>query len=231
MKRKTDQYAEFADHPRYGRRPHITGLNPDPIRSDVQLHWNATTHQEVVYQFESVLGKKWPYGDFSAYALGKRIPNTAIAADTTKQTRATVPVTHYFDLDRHCRDCQRPFIFFAQEQKYWYEELGFGLESDCVRCVECRKKQQGIARLRERYETLFHIENKTTEQTLQMAEACISLIESAVFTSRQLNRVGMLLNTIPANADEKTQSRCNQLRSRMRLVITQDDQHNDRPNQ
>ena len=179
MERKTDKYAAFVDHPRYGRRPNLTGLNPHPRDRDVHLHWNTTTHREIVAAFEAVTGQKWPYGDLSSYAEPiKRIPNTAIVADLTRQTAATVPVTHYFDLERICRDCGRPFIFFAREQKHWYEELGFGLESDCVRCVECRKEQQGIARQRERYETLFHVADRTVDQNIEMAGCCLSLIEN-----------------------------------------------------
>ncbi len=207
MKRKTNKYADFADHPRYGRRPNFTGLDPDPMRGDVQLHWNTTTQHEIVLQYEVVLGKKWPHGDFSAYSRGKRIPKTAIVADTTRQVHATVPVTHYFDLERTCCDCNRPFIFFAEEQQHWYEELGFGLESDCVRCVECRKRQQGIARQREVYESLFHVENRTEEQALEMADACLSLVESGTFTFRQIERVRMLLNSIPEEADVRQRSR------------------------
>ena len=108
MARKPDRYSEFVDHPRYGRRPNITGLNPNPMADDVRLHWNATTHDEVVAQFESVTGKRWPYGDPGSYFdLTKRISNTAITADLTQQTPATVSVTHYFDLERRCRDCRR----------------------------------------------------------------------------------------------------------------------------
>ena len=39
-----DPYQEFVDHPRYGRRPILTGLNPSPFDAEVRLHWNATTH-------------------------------------------------------------------------------------------------------------------------------------------------------------------------------------------
>lgn len=205
MKRNTDEYAEFVDHPRYGRRPHVTGLNPNPMHDDVQLHWNTITHQELVAGYEAVIGK-WPYGDFSAYSRGNRIPNTAIVADPVRQTRATVPVTHYFDLTRECRDCNRPFIFFAEEQKYWYEELEFGLESDCVRCFECRKSQQEIARQRELYEALFHVKNRDFDQNLQMADACLSLIECGIFTTRKTERVRMLLNSIPHDADVRKRS-------------------------
>jgi hypothetical protein len=202
MTRKSDEYAEFVDHPRYGRRPNITGLDPSPMDRDVHLHWNAVAQNEIVARFKSITGKKWPYGDLSSYgSRTKRIADTAIPADLTRQTPATVPVTHYFDLERKCRDCDRPFIFFAAEQKHWYEELGFGLDSDCVRCVECRKRQQGIARQREIYESLFHIPNKTADQLLQMASACLSLIESGVYTARQTERVRMLLNAVPDDAN------------------------------
>lgn len=216
MRRKSDKYAMFADHPRYGRRPNFTRLNPSPTDPGVHLHWNATTHHEIAAQFEAVTGTQWPYGDPGAYLNHtRRIANTAIAADLTKQTRTTVPVTHYFDLERRCRDCHCPFIFFAEEQKHWYEQLGFGLESDCVRCVECRKQQQGIARHREVYESLFHVPNKTEEETVTMADACLSLIENAVFTTRQIERVRSLLRSIPKEADIRKGSRYSDLVERV----------------
>jgi hypothetical protein len=109
------------------------------------------------------------------------IAGTAVAADLGRQTPATFAVTHYFDIERTCRECGRSYIFFAAEQKYWYEDLGFGLDSDCARCVECRKKEQGIARDRETYETLSHVAERTTEQSLEMADICLKLIEGGHF--------------------------------------------------
>jgi hypothetical protein len=170
MKRK-DEYENFVEHPRYGKRPRITGLNPETDCLKVFIHWHSP---------ESC-----------------RIPGTAINADLTKQTRATVPVTHYFDVKRNCRECNRPFIFFAEEQKHWYEELGFGVDSDCVRCPQCRKRQQVLARTRERYEGLFHLAERNVEQDLEMADCSLTLIENDVFHPQQTERVRMLLNGIP----------------------------------
>jgi hypothetical protein len=170
MKRK-DEYETFVEHPRYGKRPRITGLNPKTDYLKVFIHWHSP---------ESC-----------------RIPGTAIKADLTKQAQATVPVTHYFDVKRSCRECDRPFIFFAEEQKHWYEELGFGLDSDCVRCSLCRRRQQGLARKRERYEELFHLVERNVEQNLEMADCCLTLIEKGVFHPRQAERVRMLINRIP----------------------------------
>ena len=190
MKRIPDEYATYIEHPRYGRRPRITGLNPETrYGSDVFIHWHSSKEC--------------------------RIPNTAIPADLTQQTPATVPVTHYYDVKRHCIDCGKPFLFFAEEQKHWYEELGFGLESDCVRCVVCRKRQQGLARNRERYEELFHVSDRTTDENLEMAACCLSLIEGTVFHERQTARVRMLLNRISTESDKITQNRFKELRARL----------------
>jgi hypothetical protein len=227
MTRKSDKHVEFVDHPRYGRRPNITGLNPSPLDRGVHLHWNTTEHHEIVAQFEFVMGKKWPYGDLSSYSSNRtrRIANTAILADLARQTPATVPVTHYFDLERKCRDCGRPFIFFAEEQKHWYEELGFGLDSDCVRCAECRKLQQGIARQREIYETLFHVPNRTEEESIEMADACLSLIESGVFTKKQTQRVRSLLNAVPEDSDLRQRFHYAQLIERVLSAEKKGEEH------
>lgn len=153
------------------------------------------------------LQSDWPDTQLATWANSfdqgtKRIPNTAVRANTARQLTATVAVTHYFDLDRICRDCQQPFIFFAYEQKYWYEELGLRLEADCIRCVPCRKRHRKIADARRRYEVLFHIPEKTAEQALEMADCCLQLISDGVFTQKQTERIRMLLNIAKRLASE-----------------------------
>ena len=171
----TRKYENYVEHPRFGRYPQLTGLNPesDLMTGQPFLHWNAAD----------------------------RIANTAIQADRSRQSPATVPVTHYYDVKRTCRDCNRPFIFFAQEQKHWYEDLGLPLEADCVRCVPCRKRQQGIALKRERYEELFHVADRTPAEDVEMAECCLSLIEAGMFHQRQTQRVRELLKRIDSHGE------------------------------
>jgi hypothetical protein len=214
-----DKYTEYADHPRYGRRPKITGLNPDPLDREVNLHWIALSLEETAARIELLSGHKWEHGDLASYARDmKRIPNTAIPADRTRQTAAVVPVTHYFDVDRMCLDCARRFIFFAEEQRHWYEELGFGLESDCVRCVDCRKRQQGLAQKRQRYEDLFHKPDRTGEESVEMAEYCLLFIESSIFSKRQTQRVRLLLNNVANAPDDTLRVRCAELLARVRTI-------------
>ena len=195
-----DRYAAFAVHPRYGQGPRVTGLNPQPS-SGAQpgepltfLHWHPPAR--------------------------KRIPNTAVVANWRKQKFTVVPVTHYFDAARTCRDCGLEFIFYALEQQHWYEELGFSLDADCVRCVSCRKVDQAIAAQRRRYETLLHAPQRSDEESLDMAECCMALVEAALFSPRQTERVRMLLNVTAATAASKLQQRREQLRERLAAFDT-----------
>ncbi|TAN42146.1 MAG: hypothetical protein EPN25_03765 [Nitrospirae bacterium] len=151
QKRKPSKYDTFVEHPRYGRYPKITGLDPDRSSPHVFIHWNASDPEEVTEAVRSVLGWRPSFPDTGR----RRVPGTAIAADTAAQQLATVAVTHYYDVERKCRDCGQMFIFFAVEQKHWYETLRFPLEADCVRCPLCRKKEHFLARRRAEYERLL----------------------------------------------------------------------------
>lgn len=171
-----DDFAEYVAHPRYGQGPRVTGMNPaikysyeagEPI---VKLHWHSPPE--------------------------RRVPNTAIEADISKQIFTTFPVTHYFDSKRTCCHCRRPFLFFAEEQRHWYEELGFSIEANCVRCVPCRKDEQRIARKLQRYQELVGTANPSDDERIEMAECCVSLIEASVFSQRQHERVRMLLHRV-----------------------------------
>lgn len=210
-------YDTFVDHPRFGRRPRITGLDPKPFDPGVRLHWHSIAHKE----YKAKYGASWTVPDpednprLSAY-VARRIPNTAIVADVERQTwQCCDPVTHYFDLAQICSDCKRWFIFFAEEQKYWYEELGFRLESGCIRCVECRKKEQGIAWVRQTYERLSHVTNRDVQQCLEMAEACLVLIEAGHFGPRRTETVRMLFNSIPKDAAVRNEPRFADLQNRL----------------
>tara|TARA_R110002073_G_scaffold329790_1_gene512811 strand:- start:2788 stop:3384 length:597 start_codon:yes stop_codon:yes gene_type:complete len=175
MNCRTDIYADFVNHPRYGRSPRFTGLNPiDDLSRGIYLGWHSRADE--------------------------RIAETAIVANTDCQGDATVPVTHYFDLRRQCRDCGRNFIFFADEQRYWYETLHFYLGADCVRCIDCRVAERDTKRLRERYETLLNHTERSDLDALELAETAMLLIDRGVFGHRCIERVRSLLNSIPADS-------------------------------
>lgn len=168
---KTPRYDDYVEHPRYGRSPRFTDANPDTNKDfTIYLHWHSPAD--------------------------KRVPDTAVEANPKRQAPATVHVTHYFDVRRTCEDCKRPFLFFAEEQKFWYEELGFPLESDAVRCAPCRKNARGIARVRGRYEALYHAE-RSREEELEFVECLRALVAADAVGPRAAERLRALEKRLP----------------------------------
>jgi hypothetical protein len=214
IRSRQQDYLDYVEHPRFGKAPRFTGLDPNPDAPDVHLHPNTgciTARQRE--RIEELFGRQWlPFDSIEDC----KIAGTAIAADISKQTPASLPATHYYDLDKECRDCRKRFIFFAVEQKHWYEDLRFPLEADAVHCPECRKKLQWIARMRRRHEELFHIKKKTVEQGLESAACCLVLIEQGLFPRRQTTQVRRLLNSIPES--ERKSPEFATLRSRLLAV-------------
>src|SRR6056297_3255483 len=99
--RQVDIDAEpVAKHPRYGRLS--VGK---PIRIDV----------------EKAIQERW-----NGYVGEVIFPESAIVAQWSKMKRhGAVPPEKYADVLRRCNDCDKHFVFFALEQKHWYEQLGF----------------------------------------------------------------------------------------------------------
>lgn len=80
-------------------------------------------------------------GSFYAYRTQTIFPETAIPADLPRQNYTTFPRGYYVDILDTCRGCRRPFVFYAREQQFWYEELGFYIDTGCVYCPLCRRAQ------------------------------------------------------------------------------------------
>ena len=137
----------------------------------------------------------------SLHWLTPRIPGTAIPA---KASNSMIALTHYYDVERKCRDCHRMFIFFAAEQRYWYETLRFPIESDCVRCYPCRKDQQRLTRAKNNYDRLYHQKERTVPQTLSMIEYCLELIEANHFSTNKCTWVRMMCRRISKQFEKNT---------------------------
>jgi hypothetical protein len=154
-----DLPADIVRHRRYGSAPRPSGLR--------------VPEEEIRKSF-------WRY-------RGERLfPETAIAADVSKQPLSIGPRFYYVDMLRECRSCHRPFIFFALEQRYWYETLGFVIDADCVLCPDCRRESQALRRRTRRYSDLVRKQDLTPKE-LQF------LVDDAAF----LFTKGVLKNTNP----------------------------------
>lgn len=178
-----DHYDGFVEHPRYGRGPRYTGIDfaTGPVRTLFQglilFLWGTGEHPHWRIVFEP----------------SRKVPNTGVLADRSKHGNTYSTVTHYFDEIVGCETCGRKFLFFAEEQKHWYEELGFNLAADCRDCPACRKVRHGLRKTQRRYEALHATEARTDEESLEMAEAALDLYEAGIFGPKVTATVRMLM--------------------------------------
>ena len=180
----------LVEHPRYGRKPRITGRDFRGHKLGLDPSW------------------KYNPGDVTI------IPNTGIPADTSKQHGYAIPIYVYYDVLKTCVDCRRPYIFYAEEQRYWFETLGFANDADCVRCVVCRKRHQAKDRVNSDYQRLLAKEKKTWEDYLDLCNAALDLHELGRF--KNLEKVRSFFNQIPE--PEHHRIRIRELRQRITRV-------------
>lgn len=142
---------------------------------------------------------------YFAYKTAVLFPESAIAADISRQNFSTFPRGYYVDLLERCVRCKRPFIFFAREQKYWYEDLHFYIDSRCVHCAACRAS---IHELRDRLKRYGENKSRTDldDDALELhAEDALFLWEHGLF--HQEKQIRTLRNTthrrIPTRAISK----------------------------
>jgi len=140
----------YVNHPRYGNTPTNSGNN---------------------YPLEKVVDGYWAYKAHNIFA------ESAIRADEKKQNYAIFPRAYYVDQEKKCIACDRWFLFFAEEQKYWFEELKFYIDADCVKCVECRKSDQVIKQKALRYQELLSKSDRTQQETNRLKELAQELME------------------------------------------------------
>ncbi len=58
---------------------------------------------------------------------------------------------YYYDEEYNCIDCGKAQVWSAEQQKYWYEELGKTINSSAVRCQVCRAHIQAIKEQQQRH--------------------------------------------------------------------------------
>ncbi len=172
-KRKKRTSDKVVCHPRYGG-------------ASIPSAFNATD--------KMVRDSFWGYKDADIFI------ESAIPADTSRQNCATFPRGYYVDVLKLCRDCKRKFIFFAREQKHWFEELGFYVDADCVRCTECRVSEKELKRVLQRYSNAIGVENPSNEMLEALTSDMVVLWNKGLIQNvNTLRRIRNLANkAIPA---------------------------------
>lgn len=177
MKNETNKYDDFAEHQWYGKRPLFTDLKPKMTTAD---------------QFALP----------TRCGGNKRVEGTAVAADMSKQSKRSYSVKYYMDEIHQCVDCRRQFIFFAREQKYWFEELQMPIEVIGRRCFECRSADKNSKKQMKRYAALKHLDDPSLEEVKFMATFCLSQLEAEVFHQKQIQTLRAYLNKLKKMNDD-----------------------------
>ena len=122
---------------------------------------------------------------FWRYPLETVFPESAVAADTSKQKYSMYPRPYYVDALMNCNECTRPFLFFAEEQKYWHEELQLYVDAWCNHCPKCRKERQIVQQAFQRYSELISIEAKSDVQLKQLVNDAVLLWQEGIIKNEQ----------------------------------------------
>lgn len=131
---------------------------------------------------------------FGFWGLGNAVifPETVLVADTSKQNYAIYPRRYYVDILRNCRECRRPFLFFAQEQRYWFEELQFFVDADCVHCSECRARKHDAKTQLARFSAAMKETNLSRKDLMTLIDDAADLLQAGVVSN--LSKLGALKN-------------------------------------
>ena len=156
-KKKIRPQREYVTHPRYGNKP---------------------TRSDLIASNDEIMQSHWSYNKDSIF------PESAIKADISKQNYSIYPRNIYVDVEKQCIQCNRWFIFYAKEQKYWYETLGFYVDADCVKCIDCRKKEHSIKHMMQDYEKLIAKETRTEKETKQLKTIALELFQLGYIRDR-----------------------------------------------
>lgn len=102
---------------------------------------------------------------------------SAVKADTSRQNFTVCPRHWYLDATFACTRCKQEFLFSAEEQRYWYEELRFYVDSHPRQCQECRSELRKLKALRQEYDR--EIANALRrESSSQLKERLIVVIDT-----------------------------------------------------
>ncbi|MBX3416289.1 MAG: zinc-ribbon domain containing protein [Pirellulaceae bacterium] len=100
---------------------------------------------------------------------------TAIRANISRQNYSVCPRYWYVDAVFKCSRCSENFCFTAAEQKRWYEELGFYVDSYAKNCQDCRRDERKRKELRQIYD--HEIEVTLQSKDIEAKKRLASLID------------------------------------------------------
>jgi len=120
------------------------------------------------------------------------VPGTAILANEHDQNYTLFPRRLYADLLRQCKTCARPFFFYANEQRFWFEKLRIPVDADCVSCAPCRKHAHRVKACVSRYANALHAPRLDAKDMKTFVDDALFLLEHGLV--RNLAKLGAIKN-------------------------------------
>jgi len=168
-----NEYENYVVHPHYGQGPRITGLTIPNLDDP---------HTPRPKNF---------------------ILDTSVRANIARLPYSVIPIELYHDLKKVCRSCNQNFIFFAEEQQYWYEDLKLPTQADAINCVLCRQDILELNTLKSRYDDLLH-QRRTPVESVELIENAIVLIEEGIFTKKIVSNLKFIARSEPDMDEQQT---------------------------
>lgn len=102
---------------------------------------------------------------------------TAVRGNVEKQNYSVCPRYWYIDADFKCERCGQEFTWTAKEQKAWFEDYFFWVESRPRHCAKCRGEIRRLVELRKEYDATVAAarDRGTTDQKRQIVEIVTEL--------------------------------------------------------
>ena len=123
---------------------------------------------------------------------GTVMADTAVLANVESQNTGWSPRPVYADVLKRCTACKRPFLFYAAEQRFWFETLRFDTIVDCQKCAPCRKHDRRVKASLERYATALNAARLDAKVMKTFIDDTLFLFEHGLV--RNLSRVGAIKN-------------------------------------
>lgn len=114
----------------------------------------------------------------------------AVKANPDKQTYCDhLPILAYYDQKYNCKSCEVEFIFSKEEQKFWYEELNFWVQSKPKHCKECRKLKRKEKEYHKRINELKEKETSLNAKELSELAVIYEYFGNEVKRNMYLNKL------------------------------------------
>jgi Probable zinc-ribbon domain len=100
---------------------------------------------------------------------------SAVRANPEKQNCSICPRHWYLDVAFACEHCGERFFFTADEQRVWYEEYGFWIDSRPKHCPNCRRTLRHLKAARQEYDR--SIDEALRSENAELKERVAAVID------------------------------------------------------